>query len=47
MRVQESSITRSEERDQYFRSKVTQYEGKMQKYEKKEKEASQDRLELA
>lgn len=43
MRVQESSLTRNEERDQHFRSKLTQYDKQVKKYEKRIHEESTDR----
>lgn len=45
MRVQESSLTRNEERDQHFRSKLTQYDKHVKKYEKRINEESSDRKE--
>jgi hypothetical protein len=47
MRVQESSLTRSEERDQHFRSKVAQYEARVRKIEKTEKEERDYQLDAA
>ena len=45
MRIFENSITRSEEKDLKYRSKVTLYEQKVAKAAKKAKEAREDRSE--
>ncbi len=46
MRVQESSLTRNEERDQHFRSKLSQYDQHVKKYEKRINEQSSDRKDM-
>ncbi len=45
MKVQESSLTRNEERDQHFRTKLTEYAKHVKKYEQRVNDASSDRKE--
>lgn len=45
MKVQESSLTRNEERDQHFRSKLTEYAKHVKKYEQRVNDSSSDRKE--